>query len=158
MRPTIYITRSPKAKVQFINQLQAKVELENGDLYTIGFRTPYNFFAGEEFIQIAEQLFDVHMSLEREVLSNAIRTINSELYLNGFEMILLAVQDQDKEGDRKRIGDRIKELRKKKNIDAKFLAAQIGIDASNLSRIEQGRYSVGLDILSKNCQCFRCKS
>ena len=38
---------------------------------------------------------------------------------------------------------------KKKNIEAKLLSQQANIDAANLSRIEQGRYSVGLDILSK---------
>lgn len=51
--------------------------------------------------------------------------------------------------ERVRIGARIKELRKEKNIEAKVLAQLANIDAANLSRIEQGRYSVGLDILSK---------
>lgn len=51
--------------------------------------------------------------------------------------------------ERERIGKRIRELRKEKNIDAKMLAQIANIDAANLSRIEQGRYSVGLDILSK---------
>ncbi|HZX75218.1 MAG TPA: helix-turn-helix transcriptional regulator [Cyclobacteriaceae bacterium] len=51
--------------------------------------------------------------------------------------------------ERERIGARIRELRKEKNIEAKMLAQIANIDAANLSRIEQGRYSVGLDILSK---------
>lgn len=51
--------------------------------------------------------------------------------------------------ERARIGARIRELRKEKNIEAKMLAQIANIDAANLSRIEQGRYSVGLDILSK---------
>ena len=51
--------------------------------------------------------------------------------------------------ERVRIGARIRELRKEKNIEAKLLAQIANIDAANLSRIEQGRYSVGLDILSK---------
>jgi len=51
--------------------------------------------------------------------------------------------------ERVRIGARIRELRKEKNIEAKMLAQIANIDAANLSRIEQGRYSVGLDILSK---------
>ncbi|MDF2380195.1 helix-turn-helix transcriptional regulator [Nostoc ellipsosporum NOK] len=51
--------------------------------------------------------------------------------------------------ERVRIGARIRELRKKKNIEAKMLAQIANIDAANLSRIEQGRYSVGLDVLSK---------
>jgi DNA-binding Xre family transcriptional regulator len=51
--------------------------------------------------------------------------------------------------ERVRIGVRIRELRKEKNIEAKMLAQIANIDAANLSRIEQGRYSVGLDVLSK---------
>jgi len=51
--------------------------------------------------------------------------------------------------ERVRIGLRIRELRKEKNIEAKMLAQIANIDAANLSRIEQGRYSVGLDVLSR---------
>ncbi len=51
--------------------------------------------------------------------------------------------------EREKIGAKIRELRKEKNIEAKTLAQIANIDAANLSRIEQGRYSVGLDILSK---------
>ena len=64
-------------------------------------------------------------------------------------MMLFVSPDQDKIDERQRIGTRIKELRQKQNIDARTLAIRAGIDASNLSRIEQGRYSVGLDILAK---------
>ncbi|PPL04278.1 helix-turn-helix domain-containing protein [Parapedobacter indicus] len=51
--------------------------------------------------------------------------------------------------ERVRIGARIRELRKEKKMEAKTLAQIANIDAANLSRIEQGRYSVGLDVLSK---------
>ena len=51
--------------------------------------------------------------------------------------------------ERVRIGNKIRELRKQKNIEAKTLSQLANIDAANLSRIEQGRYSVGLDVLSK---------
>ena len=50
---------------------------------------------------------------------------------------------------RVRIGLSIRELRKEKNIEAKMLAQIANIDPANLSRIEQGKYSVGVDILSK---------
>lgn len=50
---------------------------------------------------------------------------------------------------RVRIGAKMRELRKEKNIEARKIAQLANIDAANLSRIEQGRYSVGLDVLSK---------
>jgi DNA-binding Xre family transcriptional regulator len=51
--------------------------------------------------------------------------------------------------ERVRIGAKIRELRKEKNIEAKMLSQLANIDAANLSRIEQGRYSVGIDVLAK---------
>jgi DNA-binding Xre family transcriptional regulator len=58
--------------------------------------------------------------------------------------------------ERVRIGARIRELRKEKNIDGKILAQIANIDAANLSRIEQGKYSVGIDILSKLAFVLGC--
>jgi DNA-binding Xre family transcriptional regulator len=55
----------------------------------------------------------------------------------------------DRDEERKRIGAKIKEIREQKGIEAKHLASLANIDAANLSRIEQGRYSIGLDILSR---------
>ena len=57
--------------------------------------------------------------------------------------------DNMAQDERKRIGQQIKELRLKKNMEAKELAKRAGIDASNISKIEQGKYSVGFDILTK---------
>lgn len=58
-------------------------------------------------------------------------------------------QGSDRSKERHRIGARIRQLREDKKIEAKQLAILTNIDAANLSRIEQGKYSVGLDILSK---------
>ena len=55
----------------------------------------------------------------------------------------------DRDEERKRIGMKIRQLREEKGMDAKSLAKLADIDAANLSRIEQGRYSVGLNILSQ---------
>jgi DNA-binding Xre family transcriptional regulator len=55
----------------------------------------------------------------------------------------------DRSEERKRIGARIREIREQKGIEAKKLATLTNIDAANLSRIEQGKYSVGLDVLSR---------
>lgn len=55
----------------------------------------------------------------------------------------------DRSEERKRIGEKIRLLREEKGFDAKKLATLADIDAANLCRIEQGRYSVGIDILSK---------
>ena len=55
----------------------------------------------------------------------------------------------DRAEERLRIGARLKYIREKKKMEAKNIARIAGIDPSNLSKIEAGKYSVGLDILSK---------
>lgn len=51
--------------------------------------------------------------------------------------------------ERKRIGAKIRAIRIEQNIEGRQLSLLTGIDAANLSRIEQGKTSVGLDNLSK---------
>lgn len=51
--------------------------------------------------------------------------------------------------DRKRIGARIKEIRTEMKLEAKQLSIITGIDAANISRIEQGKCSAGIDTLAK---------
>lgn len=51
--------------------------------------------------------------------------------------------------ERQRIGKRIKSLREEMNMEAKQLSMLTGIDPANLSRIEQGKSSTGIDTISK---------
>jgi len=63
----------------------------------------------------------------------------------------------DRSADRERIGAKIRELREKKGMEAKQLATLANIDTANLSRIEKGKYSVGLDILTRISQVLGVK-
>lgn len=49
--------------------------------------------------------------------------------------------------ERKRIGQRIADLRKKKGLTQQDVAERTGIQRNHISRIEAGRYSVGFDTL-----------
>lgn len=145
-----------KSVVAFIDELKAKVELTNGETWIVGFPTPSNFFSGEKFILQLGWEFDLFWGVNGSIEGD-FRLINAELYKAGYEMMTFVVLEPQKTEERKRIGERIKELRKKRNLDAKTLASRVGIDASNLSRIEQGRYSVGFDILSKIANTLHAK-
>lgn len=145
-----------RSKVSFIDDLRAKVELENGETWIVGFPTPFNYLSGEHFIQLLGWAFDLYWGF-KGTIEEDFRQINGMLYQDGYEMMFFIVLEPKRSEERKRIGERIRELRKKKNLDAKSLAARIGIDASNLSRIEQGHYSVGLDILSKIATALNSK-
>ena len=63
----------------------------------------------------------------------------------------LGMDSGNRQSERQRIGQRIRELREAKKMEARDLAILTGIDAANLSRIEQGKYSTGIDILSRIC-------
>lgn len=51
--------------------------------------------------------------------------------------------------DRERIGKRIAEIRKSKGLSQAKLAELTDIAPGNIARIETGRYSTGIDLLSK---------
>ena len=53
------------------------------------------------------------------------------------------------ENERERIGKRIAELRKKKGISQAKLSELTGIGSGHIARIELGKYSTGVDLLSK---------
>jgi transcriptional regulator with XRE-family HTH domain len=55
------------------------------------------------------------------------------------------------------VGSRIRELRKGRHLTQTELSERIGIAQSDLSRMEQGEYKVGLDTLFKILQVFELK-
>ena len=141
------------AKVNFVEQNKVKIELPDNTYIAI-FATNYNYMTtvhgDNHFLRLMAAEFTMYMYYTpRPDFETGVRNINANLYRDGYEMMLFVSPDQDKIDERQRIGTRIKELRQKQNIDARTLAIRAGIDASNLSRIEQGRYSVGFDILAK---------
>lgn len=62
--------------------------------------------------------------------------------------------EEEKNLNRLRIGQLISELRQEKGLSLKELADMVGIDFSNLSKIERGKYNVGIDILYKVCKAL----
>ena len=59
--------------------------------------------------------------------------------------------------ERERIGNKIKEIRIKKGISTYQLAELSGLMQPNIIRIEKGKYSTGIDILSKIADALGCK-
>ena len=55
------------------------------------------------------------------------------------------------------VGSRIRELRKGRHLTQTELSEKIGVAQSDLSRMEQGEYKVGLDTLFKILQVFELK-
>lgn len=95
-------------------------------------------------LHLVEAIFDKNYSPDKELMIN---NIWRDAMLNGIS--LLGISSGDRQSERTRIGNRIRQIREERGIEARDLAKLAGIDAANLSRIENGKYSVGIDILSK---------
>lgn len=123
---------------------QVKVEHPQGGIYIIGFSSTMPLICEKEYSQAICTITDNFIELERDDYSNY---LTQQLLVHGYEMPLYAGQDRNT--DRERIGHRIKELREEQGMDAKTVAQKAGITPANMSRIEQGKYSPGLDILCR---------
>lgn len=59
--------------------------------------------------------------------------------------------------NRERIGLLLAEARKAAGLTVRQLGEQTGLDPSNISKIENGKYNVSIDILSKITDALECK-
>lgn len=55
---------------------------------------------------------------------------------------------------RKQIGQQIAKIRIEKGITQEGLSELTGLDRANISKIENGRYNIGIDILQKVCDAL----
>ena len=123
---------------------QVRVEHPQGGVYVIGFSSTLPLLCKKEYSEAICIITDNFIKLERDDYFNY---LSQQLLVHGYVGPLYAGQDRD--FDRERIGHRIRELREEQRLDAKTVAMKAGITPANMSRIEQGRYSPGLDILSR---------
>lgn len=142
-----------KTKVSWVDEKRVYVETPSGDDFMIGFLDESIYRCNKqtpwlEFEKGLGFLFDRYYKGDSSVIMG---DINRELMRNGYGMIFsyYAFDKESVSKERVRIGQRIRELREAKGMDAKHLAFYADIDAANLCRIEAGKYSVGLDVLSK---------
>ncbi|MBD5366401.1 MAG: helix-turn-helix transcriptional regulator [Bacteroides sp.] len=136
------------SSAQIINKNEVEVTAPDGEVFTvicpIGAYT--NKESQESEIFWLETLFDKNFSDNKEQMIDSIWREAIRFSICGG---ILGITSGTRNSDRKRIGSRIRAIREEKGIEARDLARLANIDAANLSRIENGKYSVGLDILSK---------
>jgi DNA-binding XRE family transcriptional regulator len=135
-----------KSKAKIIDDKMVEVTAPDGEVFSI--LVHIGIYTNEETrhyqLHLVEYVFDKNFSDDKEVMAD---NIWRDLLLNG--VTFMGMSSGDRQGERTRIGKKIRQIREEKGIEAKDLAKLTNIDAANLSRIEQGKYSVGLDILSK---------
>ncbi len=135
-----------KSKARIIDDKIVEVIAPDGEVFSVLVTT--GKYIDEKYrhyeLHIIEWIFDLSFSQDKELMT---QKIWNGMLFNGVSF--MGMSPGDKQGERTRIGSKIREIREKKGIEAKDLARLTNIDAANLSRIEKGKYSVGLDILSK---------
>jgi len=135
-----------KSKARIIDDKMVEVIAPDGEVFSV--LAQIGIYTSEETrhyqLHLVEYVFDKNFCADKEIMTE---NIWRDLFLNGVTFIGMSSGDRQRE--RTRIGKKIRTIREEKGIEAKDLAKLANIDAANLSRIEQGKYSVGLDILSK---------
>ena len=143
-----------KSKARIIDDKMVEVVAPDGEVFSVLARIGiYNSEETRHYqLHLVEYVFDKNFSADKEIMTE---NIWRDLFLNG--VTFMGMSSGDRQGERTRIGKKIRTIREEKGIEAKDLAKLANIDAANLSRIEQGKYSVGLDILSRIAFVLGCQ-
>lgn len=137
-----------KSSAQVIDNRRVEVTAPDGEVFTVLCRIGELSVMRQqdEELKWLEMLFDQFFSEDKEEMINSIWRHAMQF---GIGFGILGISAGTRHSDRVRIGARIKEIREQRGIEARDLASITGIDAGNISRIENGKFSVGLDILCK---------
>lgn len=135
-----------KSKARIINTKIVEITAPDGEVFQVlSLIGAYHSKNARDYeLHLLEDIFDKNYSADKEYM---IDNIWRDIMLNGISF--RGMSSGNRNGERIRIGKRIKEIREERGIEARDLAKLARIDAANLSRIENGKYSVGIDILSK---------
>lgn len=125
---------------------------EDREIYTVGFANT-NYF-GDEDKDEEIRVFIAEAILFEEDAKDVIDSITIALKREKIDFLFIR---RDKNQERERIGKAIKEIREEKDLEAKELAQKADIDAANLSRIEQGKFSTGIDTMNKIASALDAK-
>ena len=135
-----------KSKARIVDSKMVEVTAPDGEVFQV--LCQVGAYLSEETrkfeLHLIEAIFDKNFSEDKEQMTN---NIWRESFARG--VAFLGINSGDRQRERVRIGGRIRQIREERNMEARDLAKLAGIDAANLSRIENGKYSVGIDILSK---------
>jgi len=135
-----------RSRAQILDEGTVEVQTPDGEIFTL--LSALANYDSDEYknyvLHLIEFIFDRNFSDDKEKMINRIQR---EFFLNAVPNF--GVSSGNLQEERERIGARIRQLRENKRMEARDLALLTGIDAANLSRIEQGKYSTGVDILSR---------
>ena len=143
-----FMAAETRSRAQILDEHFVEVQTQDGEIFRIV--SDIAKYDSDEYkayvLHMIEFIFDRNFSDDKEKMVNRIQR---DMILNAVHS--LGMDSGNRQSERQRIGQRIRELREAKKMEARDLAILTGIDAANLSRLEQGKYSTGIDILSRIC-------
>lgn len=125
-------------------QSRIKITRPSGECINLVFLSTFPLQASDYYMQAIEVVLEKNPNASIEDYFNLFSRFFAQHRL---EMPFMVGLDRDAE--RARIGSRIKEIREQQGMTDLQLAQKTQINPANLSRIEQGKFSAGLDILSR---------
>ena len=141
-----------QTKVKFVSLNKVTVETPQGDRFTLGLNRVVPIPLQEQDARVIAYLFDKYYNGDPTVIMGP---IYRGMMVNGC-WASPYWYGPDRDNERERIGAQIRALREERRLEAKELAEYADIDASNLSRIEKGKFSPGLDVLCKIAAAMDC--
>ena len=141
-----------QTKVKFVSLNKVTVETPQGDRFTVGLNRSVPVQLQEQDARVIAYLIDKYYKGNPSVVMGP---IYREMMAYGC-WAAPYWYGPDRDNERERIGAQIRSLREERRMEAKELASYADIDASNLSRIEKGKFSPGLDILCKIAAAMDC--
>lgn len=138
--------------VKFVSPTRVAVQTSQGERFTLGLSNAVPLALQQQDAAIIALLFDKYYKGDPAVIMGPI--FRDMLIYGCWSKIYW--YGPDRNAERERIGAQIRALREQRHMDAKDLAVLADLDASNLSRIEKGKYSAGLDILCKIATALNC--
>ena len=144
-----FMATETRSRAQILNRYLVEVQTPDGELFKI--MSDIAKYDSDEYkayaLHLIESIFDRNFFDDKEQMVNRI-SLN---FLLSTVLPSIGIDSGNRQAERVRIGRRIKELRETKKMEARDLALLTGIEAANFSRIKRGKYSTGVDILSRNC-------
>lgn len=138
-------------KVVYLDPKRVWVETPQGEKFILGFCSEMNYQWEQQvnipFTDFLASLFDNFYNGDpNEIMGK----ITQQLMINGFESVISFQRDPIQ--NRVIMGERIHELRIQKQMDIVTLAFKSNIQPNTLKRIESGKFSADLDVLSQIAQ------
>lgn len=121
-----------KSKARIVDSKMVEVTAPDGEVFQV--LCQVGAYLSEETrkfeLHLIEAIFDKNFSEDKEQMTN---NIWRESFARG--VAFLGISSGDRQGERVRIGGRIRQIREERNMEARDLAKLAGIDAANLSSV-----------------------